>query len=317
MDFIFCINDAYVPYVAVTIRSIIENNKTHSISIHVLTDFISKESETLLKAPLGSQASLQIYIVDDTPLQTLKATWSKYSWYRIFAADALPEKIKQALYLDADVIVADDIAEIFSLVDDFSVAGVLDTTTYLDEPYKRCNYSKEKQYLCAGVLMINLDYWRKYKVTEAILRYARENNDRIKFPDQDAINYVCQDSKIILPLRYGLINGHFIHEYFIENDPAQVREALLHPAIIHYAGRSPWIKEMATHIFQKQWDYFNNSMPVPIKKKHKFRGVKLIKYIAKRTLDKIGLYEYKPYWLASSITEASILQKCERYINMK
>ena len=36
----FCVNDKYIPYICVTIKSIIENNKNNVLHFHVISDNI-------------------------------------------------------------------------------------------------------------------------------------------------------------------------------------------------------------------------------------------------------------------------------------
>ena len=49
MNIAFCINDAYAPYVAVTLKSIVENNSSIALNVYILTDGISDKNRFALE----------------------------------------------------------------------------------------------------------------------------------------------------------------------------------------------------------------------------------------------------------------------------
>lgn len=278
----FCVNDAYVPYVSVTLKSIIENHHKDEVTIHLLTDYISEEKNRLLDEVLCglNNIKLCIYVVDDTDLKGLKDTWSIYTWYRVLLPAYLSNDIHRVLYLDADTIVDSNLRELFSLEmnDDKSIAAVVDPESYNDETFSRCMYDKEKKYVCAGVMLMNLDYWRKYGLSQQIIEWGREHNDIIRFPDQDTINYLCRDSKIILPLRYGIMDYFFRTALFYSDQYIkEMYDCIEHPAIIHYAGQTPWKKEFAKSLMQDRWMYYNKMLRHPVKQVYITKGWNLVK----------------------------------------
>lgn len=288
LHFAFGINDGYLPYVIVTIKSILENNKDSVCQFHILTDGITDTNKARLAKEVAqySNTIIDYHIVDTSILKGIKTTWSIYSWLRIFLPEILPNTDK-VLYLDADIIVNDNLSGLFDLnMTDRSIAAVLDIQNFEIDSFDRCGYPKEKGYICAGVLMMNLDYWRKYNITEKIIDWSRENNERIKFPDQDAINYICRDTKVLLPLKYGIIDAFFTSDSFVDFGlSSQIKESFHNPAIIHYAGQSPWIIERARHTLQSYWNKYNHQLIKPIRRKYESKGVILLKVILWRLLN--------------------------------
>ena len=162
----------------------------------------------------------------------------------------ISEKISQVLYLDCDVIVKGKIDDLFqSNNSDWSVAGVTDYMAIFPSLYERIGYDESQGYFCSGVLMMNLDYFRRHNLSEKILKFAIDNPDKIQFPDQDALNYVCKDSKNTLPLKYGILDPFYRDQRFISRFRDEVIESLEDPRIIHYAGCAPWIRESTHHYF--------------------------------------------------------------------
>lgn len=282
IDIAFCVNDAYVPYICVTVKSFLENNRECSVFFHILTDYISPEKRSLLDEVLSRSPSTEyaIYIVDDSEIAGLKTgSWTKYTWYRVLLPSILSATIQRVLYLDADTLVLGQIQDLFKIdLQGKAVAGCLDPQSFLDSTYLRCGYSKDLQYFCAGVLLINLTYWRMKHLSETIRRIAFEQGDRHKFPDQDALNIACKDCKVVLPLRFGIQGSFFTQDQFMYGEFAsQLRDCINDPAIVHYAGQAPWKKEWANHPFQKEWEHYNHLLKHPAKRYYLTRGLPFIK----------------------------------------
>lgn len=279
LDIVFCVNDRYLPFVTVCIKSITVHHKTENVRIHILTDNISESSKKRLSNEFYDVANTEIifYYVDDSPLKGLQA-WSKYTWYRLLLSSVLPEDIDTVLYLDADTLVCDNLSELFETdMDGFSVAGVVDPIHFHDDAYIRCGYTPDKGYMCAGVLLVNLRYWRENSMQEKMLAWAQKYPD-IKLHDQDCINTVCQDSKKFLPLRYGVIDALFTEDKLYSPDClVEIEESINNPAIVHYAGKAPWFKDGARHFMSEKWYDCNSSLKRPAKMTYRSSGLLKLK----------------------------------------
>lgn len=284
MHVAFCVNDGYAQYIMVTIKGLLENN-SDPIMIHVLSDYISERNVARLKDLVSSYtfAELKVIIVDDSKLRGLKDTWTIYTWYRVLLPEILDKDVHRVLYLDADVLVAGNIGELFRLdMTDKAIAGTIDFQSKDISTYKRCGYEPEKEYVCAGIMLMNLDYWREHDIANQVVRWGRDNNDRIQFPDQDSINYICRNAKILLPLKYDIVDGFFHDDYYYKNYPQELRECVESPVIIHYAGQAPWVVELSSHLLQDEWETYNQALRQPVKKVYQSKGFLKIKVILYR-----------------------------------
>lgn len=304
-----CVNDGYVPYISVTIKSIIENHIGNIVTIHVLSDYISSSKEKLLQEVVESHdnVTLQIHIVDDSILRGLKDTWSIYTWYRVLLPKILSEDVHRVLYLDADTLVAGNISDLFSIdMKEKAIGGAIDILSFVPRTFERCMYEQEKQYICAGVMLMNLDYWRANNLTDRIVKWGRDNDARIQFPDQDTINYICRDHKIILPMRYGIIGAYFEKDVFLRQPYLdQLKECLQAPAIIHYAGQAPWKIELSYHPLQEKWERYNKMLKHPAKKVYITKGWNFVKMKIWNMLH--------PNQIKRRINITELLQKLEQY----
>ena len=284
MHVAFCVNDGYAQYIMVTIKGLLENN-SNPIVIHVLSDYISERNVGKLQDLVGSYpfAELNVVIVDDSKLRGLKDTWTIYTWYRVLLPEILDKDVHRVLYLDADVLVTGNIGELFRLdMTGKAIAGTIDFQSKDISTYKRCGYEPEKEYVCAGIMLMNLDYWREHDIANQVVRWGRDNNDRIQFPDQDSINYICRNAKILLPLKYDIVDGFFHDDYYYQHYPRELRECVDAPVIIHYAGQAPWVVELSNHLLQDEWEKYNRELKEPVNKIYQSKGILKIKVILYR-----------------------------------
>lgn len=284
-NIVFCVDNIYSVYLTVTVNSIIKNNNDIRIIIHVISNYISDTNLRRLFDVINKSKNveLRIHLIDDNILEPLKTTknWTIQTWYRILIPDILGIDVHTALYLDADTIITGSLKELL-LIDltDKAVAGVPEANYFNEEYYKRLNYEIEKGYICAGTLLMNLDFWRKNSLTKKMIEWAKRNYSILKMLDQDAINYFCRDTKLILSLKYGVVQWFFINENFYQGSfLSQLREALESPIIIHYAFCNPWEKDSQRHIMFNEWEKYNRNLRNPVKRKYRSRGLLKIKII--------------------------------------
>lgn len=279
---VFCVNDAYIQYISVSIKSIAENNHDSNINIYVLSDYISNFNRKKLHEIIKdySNISLHFHEVDDTSVCVLKSGhWTKYTWYRLLIPQILPNDIERILYLDADTLVVTSLAALFSIdLTNYSIAGVEDFLSYNDDTYLRLGCNKQ-QYICAGVMLMNLKYWREYNLAGKTIEWALANSNRMIYPDQDAINYICQETTYLLPLRYNIVYYFFIKDFYYHLHTQEIKDCVYNPAIIHYGDCAPWYKDIKKHTLHNEWIKYNNMLKHPVKRKYKAKGKLLIKIV--------------------------------------
>lgn len=281
MDIAFCVNDRYAEYIGVTVRSICETQAGSDVMIHVLSDSLTDKRRRVLEEivePFGN-IRLVFYDVDDSALRGLKDTWSIYTWYRVLLPGLLPADVHRVLYLDTDTLVAGDLSDLFSMdMTGKAIACAIDIMAFDDETFVRCRFPKDKVYVCAGVMMMNLDFWRENYLSEKIIRYGFEHDDQIRFPDQDTINILCRDTKMVLPMKYGIQECFFRDErLYSPSWRSQMLECVDDPRIVHYAGYAPWIKEFDWTVMHHRWMACSRRLRRPVMPRYRTGGLNKFK----------------------------------------
>jgi lipopolysaccharide biosynthesis glycosyltransferase len=102
-------------------------------------------------------------------------------------------------------------------------------------------------YFNAGVLLINLRYWREHNVIERFCEYIMTNYNSIHLQDQDVLNYVFREEKYMLPYKYNYQQNLVTKKYYYYNINA-VLEACKDPIVLHFSGyNKPWNSYKATY----------------------------------------------------------------------
>lgn len=170
---------------------------------------------------------------------------NKATYYRLFAATLLPMEVKKILYLDGDIIVMDRLRSLWETnLEGISVAGVINQAQSFDF-YNRLHYPSKLGYINGGVLLINLHYWREKQVERRLVDFILNYPERIKYWDQDVVNYVLQNERIFLPLKYNVQQLFYFKPEFSKVDywsmETDILEAQANPVILHFTGGDkPW-----------------------------------------------------------------------------
>lgn len=235
---IFATDDAYVPFLSVALKSIIDNaSKEYKYPVYILTAGISNTNFSKLKKLENENFSISTVDVTKN-LNNLKSNlhlrdyYTKAIYYRIFIP-TLFSQYDKAIYLDCDIVVTDDISKMFFVDLKNNLLGAITEEVMINvDTFGR--YSEEalgverNNYFNSGILLMNLKLMRKEKIEQQFFTLL----EKFKFivaPDQDYLNVVCKDR--VYYLSKGWNRTPILDKSFNDND--------LH--LIHYKmAWKPW-----------------------------------------------------------------------------
>ena len=129
---------------------------------------------------------------------------SLVTYYRCMLADYLPASLHRVIYLDSDLLVTGSLAPFWQMpMQGAPVAAVVDAAADDHTRYKVLCYPEADSYFNAGVLLIDLDWWRANNVGQRCIDYYRAHPERIRFNDQDLLNSLFHGQVCWAPLRYN------------------------------------------------------------------------------------------------------------------
>ena len=314
---ILCATDQnYAPYCGIMLTSLFESNKDYHFVVYIFEDGSVTEENVRKYQRLAKKYRNEIVLktvnkslVEGFPLkENFHITLPTY--FRLLADKVLPEETHKTIYLDCDVIIVGDILPLWQMnVGDFAMAGVIDCTSCRLLHCERLCYDSSYGYVNAGVLFLNLDYWRVFSVRERLLEYVRSNqNDKVKleFMDQDALNALLYKNKMVLQERFNfqvcMFENQFFGSYSKDFQHHLIEEGK-NALIIHYAGGlKPWNYRRYGGPFFSEWEKYRrkslwrdcrNIEPL---KKH-------VKHMVKRYLFPGLFRKQHPEWVLTNETK--------------
>lgn len=303
MHIFFSADKNYIIPLSTTIISIIENNKFENIFFHIANIGFDKEEKTALSEIVTKNGKeISFYDINPTIFNSLPSPHgylSNATYIRLFISDFLPKSINKIIYLDCDTIINDSLSTLWNInLEGHPIAAVLDSYSFNIEHYNRLHIPMKNGYFNAGVMLINIDYWRQHNITKQCIDFANNYPERIAFEDQDIMNYVFNENKINLPLKYNAICTYFFKEKVVPFELwDELKEAQKHPVIIHFTWIKPWFYEGLDHPYAKEFFKYQSltkwkGMPL----KYYYKGWAKYKFIINTFLRRIGLKKkYSPY----------------------
>ena len=245
-------DDKYINQTVVSMQSAIEHNK--DVEFIILYSTLTDESIKKLQSVGGI---LRLIKMNESLFSDLTLShWvTVQAWFRIKLPDVCPD-LDKILYLDCDTLVRGNLDELFEL--DLSgkyLAGVKDVWG-VSKYVKRLNM-KSPVYINSGMLLFNCDYCRKEQFFDKIIDFAKNNDKIIEFCDQDSINKVVDEKKIVLNPKYNLMDTWWRGGYyeFEGEEEAEYLQAKENPVIAHLTGLKPAFKGCGNKFKEEWWDY--------------------------------------------------------------
>jgi len=265
---ILCTTDKnFVPYCGIMLTSLFENNKDLIICVYIFVDESvgSKERESLsMLEDEYKQEIIILYISSQRFAQypVYNKQWTNSIYYRLLASELLPKNINKIIYLDCDTIVTGSLKSFWKInISNYALGCVPDVWAYKPEVYERLSLHNDGNYFNSGSMLINLAYWREYKLADEYLKYISSNFDKLWFNDQDTLNAVLYKRKLILPVtfNYQIV---FLQRDVIQKIDNSVYQQVIEvdkPLIIHYAAPvKPWMILYYKMPYHKEWLYYKN-----------------------------------------------------------
>lgn len=293
---ILCATDnRYAPYCGIMLTSLLENNRSSRFCIYVFVDKCLSKDNELKYQKLAQNYTCEIHVmhIDESLLEKCPVNKDTNitlaTYYRLLAPQLLPQNVHKLIYLDCDMIISGDIQEIWNVdICGHAIAGVVDCEAYNDNIYKRLdNYTTNRNYYNAGMTVYNLDYWRENNIAGQAFEYIEKNQEKLYWMDQDVLNVLLDEKKILLPPRCNFQTLYYLPRNwaaYSSDYQQQILSEGQHPLIIHYNGPGkPWNFRYYGAPYYEDWDNVrNSSMWRDCKIKKPF--VKYCKYLVKRYL---------------------------------
>lgn len=258
-------DENYFPYCWNTICSIMMQAHEEQYEFIVLENHIAEGKKKLAQEQLKKWTNASIRFMDTTPFaeelpNTVRAYYSVVTYYRALLFSDLFEDYDKILYLDSDLVVRKNLAELYDTdISEYAGAVIKDYTMdakmlfdipidYQGTRYNAQGYISEilgldnfDSYFNAGVILFNLHKCRElWKYEDILDGFSKEN---YYLQDQDALNILMENHVLHLETGWNYQN---VYSYLKEETSEEGKKLWQRvknddPGIIHYVSSvKPW-----------------------------------------------------------------------------
>lgn len=241
----------YVPYLSTMLTSV-RHNLDPEVCLHVTV--LTRDLKTgVIRWPnRGPGDSLRSFAPDIPPDSVLPIGPNDHltidTYHRLFLESAFDEGVNRVVYLDADLVVLGDLSVLAAIdLGGKTVGAVMDFAIRRWGGPRTCEALKsrvrhaDRSYFNAGVLVIDLDAWRRRRVRDSAVRFLFENQSRIHCWDQDALNHALGGDWCELDPRWNRMCYWERPDFADPPFSDEVMASLSTPNIVHFTGRrKPW-----------------------------------------------------------------------------
>lgn len=240
-------NDAYVPYLGVAICSLIKHTSDKFLyKIYVLHTDIPPERQKPICDMQKNNVHVEFKNINEQIKEYNIPTvfhLRPETAYRLVIDQIFPE-YEKVLYLDSDIVVCKDVAELYQEdISDYIIGAVRGRIVrYIEQYLKRELCFSMENYFNAGVLLVNVSRFAEEKIGSRGLKMLTEKTYICQ--DQDVLNLLCENKVKFLDGHWNVEWQHLTGlggEVVIDKCREGTLEYVKEPYIIHYVSQiKPW-----------------------------------------------------------------------------
>lgn len=251
-------SNEYAAFAAITLKSL-RMHIDRALSVYLIGNCLTQDSKSVLSKAWDSDIhfiEVQDIVKGVEEKGCMVGGYPAMTVARWLAVDILPEDIKTVLFLDADLLITDDLNDLIDgSYSDHSMYGVIELMS--NESMASVSLDPYNPYLNVGVIVLNMTKIRQSGFSRQLLEVLEAHPGVFRICDQDAINYLQASEVGILDASYNVLPPFFYFSYmdykeFVSpfNCPFYSRDvyenAVSNPAIVHFAGSfcftKPWYR---------------------------------------------------------------------------
>ena len=249
MNLLVTLDRNYLEPLHVMLGSLFLNNPGETFDVYMVGDGLTREDKEELDAFCARRGSrlhpveVPGDVFDRAP--TIRY-YSRAMYYRLLAAQLLPQKLDRVLYLDPDILVIGAVRPLYELELGemlFAAATHSDPIGVTDYVNKvRLSNPEAEVYYNSGVLLMNLEAMRRAVRPEDIFAYVERKQDLLILPDQDILNGLY--GAYIMPVEDSVWNydARYYGVYRLGSQGERDMDWVMdHTVCLHFCGKNkPW-----------------------------------------------------------------------------
>jgi lipopolysaccharide biosynthesis glycosyltransferase len=249
-------NAAYSIPLAVMLRSAVDHlSLKRGLAVWVIDDGLGDSARSRIVESLPERATVHWLAPSRLDFKGLPL-WGRMpvsTYDKLTVAERLPPDLKKVIWLDCDMLVLADLAELWDMsVGEAHMLAVRDalvpfvSSRFGISAFDEIGLASSTPYFNAGMMVIDLDKWRASKVATKTLEYLRRFHERVFFWDQEALNAVLARQWTQVDERW---NWSANLDRLSRNGSHSENGNGKQPRIVHFNGNiKPWMVREPTEV---------------------------------------------------------------------
>lgn len=268
---VFAVDENFAMPLAATLRSALDClSGDRRMRIYVLDGGIRLATKYRVHRSLpAGRFELNWVEVDDSALGFVPVSGhaKRVNYYRILMPQLLPAELQRVIYLDADLIIRADLGKLWDLdlngtpclaaqdcaapyfdsaiaVANFARCGRHLGSVQPVPNYRELGLDPRTPYLNSGVLLVDLDVWRREDFSSRMIDCLDRNREHVRWWDQYALNVVMAGQWGALDVRWNQGANAFSYPSWSQSpfDRTTFEALRDDPKIIHFTTQyKPWL----------------------------------------------------------------------------
>ncbi|QHI96195.1 DUF4422 domain-containing protein [Aristophania vespae] len=273
INIVMSFDDIYAPHAISVINSILAHTQNcDDIDLYIIHgNALSFEKRKEMQAYYDKKLNLIFKEINNDFADQLPPTGNhltQSAYYRLFVQEILPRGVDRIIYLDTDLVVCDDIVDLWNIDLQGHVMGGVEDCQGKELRNRLSDQKNENIYVNSGVLILDLVLAEKRygQLSYYFAEVFYKHQNRIGYHDQDILNIAFEGDIYNIPLRWNIPGLSYFFQPRLPKDiidhpdyetlPEMQQSAFNDPAIIHFIGRrKPWKQNCLTPVKELYWHY--------------------------------------------------------------
>ena len=256
MNILISVNLQYLDKAKTMLFSLYKHSK-ETINVYLLNNSIDDLEIDKFRVFLKKKCKASLVVINANRFFTnYPLGYSHFSiemYNRLVCQFLLPDNLDRILWLDADIIVLQNLDSFYYQDFEDKYYIVCRDRNYKSETIKEIKknigISNQHDYFNSGVLLINLKLLRKKVDFDTLLSKCNLVKNYLVFPDQDLLNYCYQN--LVKYLEYKQYNYQLLSDKTIEKKDED------NIFILHYCGNEkPWLYQYINETSKYYYKYY-------------------------------------------------------------
>jgi lipopolysaccharide biosynthesis glycosyltransferase len=290
-------DDRYVQPLTVMLQSLLTNlSSDRTIAVYIIDGGIEPaHKQALAKSCHRPRAAVHWLSAEGSSFSGLPL-WGRMPvapYYKLLVPRLVPASVHKVIWLDSDLVVVGDLAKLWDTdptghhvlaVQDWAVPFVSSRFGVAD--YEQLGLASNAKYFNSGVMVVDLDLWRRDDVSGRVVAYLRDHRDAVFFWDQEGLNVALAD-------QWGELDPRWNHNVSVGVRSWRRVWDQDKPWIIHFAGNlKPWVYQGSHPSHAVYFQYLDmtawvgwrpkRSMPFMIMRVYESSGLRSVLYPAEQ-----------------------------------